>query len=385
MSTYTITLIPLSAMNFLGAAPSDFQIQYGSGSGFDWGTYHFDYTAADTLAVTVNDADDVLQDDPGNPWWSGGSFPPHAQVIGDAVTVDGSIYAAGLRIEDEYELNVRDLDGNIYRMVAISVDSDPSNPYSGSTVIGYTFDGAWPPAEAKLTIIRGSGQDGQQMAAPVCFGAGTGIATPRGDIAVDRLRRGDLVLTHDQGPQPLLMIATRWLGPQALAATPALRPIRIAAGAIGPDTPRRDLLVSPQHRVLVASRIAARMFGCPEVLVAAKHLLGAPGIAVACDRTEVTYFHLLLDRHQILSANGAPCESLYAGPQALRGLSPAARQQVMALLPDLAGPAQIAPLPARPLVAAKRARRLAMRHLKNRQAFLDLATPAVTPAVAARA
>lgn len=372
MATYTITLIPLSAMDFLGATPSDFQIQYGSGSGFDWGTYHFDYASADTLTITVNDADDVLQDDPSAPWWSGGSFPPHSQVIGDAVTVDGTTYDTGLRIEDEYEIDVRDQDGTIYRMVAISVDSDPSNPYSGNTVIGYTFDGDWPPEDAKLTIIRGSGQDGQQMAAPVCFTQGTLIATPRGEVPVETLRRGDLVRTLDHGPKPLLLITARRLGAAELAAAPRLRPVRIGAGALGPGTPCRDLLVSPQHRVLVASRITARMFGSAEVLVAAKHLLGAPGIEVARDLATITYIHLLFERHQIVTANGAPSESLYTGPQALRSIPRAQRDEILTLFPELADHPQIPPFPARPLVSPKRARQMALRHRKNGRAYLEV-------------
>lgn len=382
MTTYSIKLIPLSEMEFKGSAPSDWQIQYASGGGFDWGTYRFEYEAENTVSVTVNDADNILQDDPNAPWWSGGQFPPHSQAIGEDVTLGGTTYPAGLRIEDEYELNVSDRFGNTYRMVAVSVASDPYNPYAGSTVIGYTFDGDWPPEDSRLTILRGSGQDGQQMLAPICFAAGTRIATPRGEVPVETLRKGDLVLTLDQGPMPLLLISARRIPAATLAKAPRMRPVRIAAGALGPDLPRRDLLVSPQHRLLIASRIAARMFGQAEVLVAAKHLIGTPGIEVAGDLAEVRYFHLLCARHQIVTADGAPSESLYTGPQALRALTRTAQRQVLALFPELADGDADPPPPARPLIEPKRARRLAARHRKNARAFLELAPRGAAPAQA---
>lgn len=373
MATYSIKLIPLSEMEFKGATPKDWQIQNGRGSGFDWRTYRFEYEAEDTVSVTVNDADNMLQDDSNAPWWSGGAYPPHSQVIGEDVALGGKTYAAGLRVEDEYELTVADRFGNTYRMVAVSVANDPHNPYAGSTVVGYTFDGDWPPEDSRLTIIRGSGQDGQQMLAPICFAEGTRIDTPRGELAVEALRQGDLVSTRDHGPTPLLMVSSRRMTAAALTEAPKARPIRIAAGALGPDLPRRDLVVSPQHRLLVASRIAERMFGTAEVLVAARHLVGTPGIEVAGDLAEVTYFHLLCERHQIVTANGAPSESLYTGPQALRALSRGARRQVLALFPTLADRTAEPPPPARPLIEPKRARKLMARHRKNARDVLELA------------
>lgn len=71
----------------------------------------------------------------------------------------------------------------------------------------------------------------------------------------------------------------------------------------------RDLLVSPQHRILVRSKVAQRMFGKQEVLAAAKHLLTLDGIEIADDVQETTYYHILFDRNEIVYADGAEAET----------------------------------------------------------------------------
>jgi len=73
----------------------------------------------------------------------------------------------------------------------------------------------------------------------------------------------------DRGAQPILGTSARTLAPEALAADPRQRPVRIGRGALGPGRPARDLYVSPQHRIWLRSKIAARMFGTAEVLVPA--------------------------------------------------------------------------------------------------------------------
>jgi len=204
----------------------------------------------------------------------------------------------------------------------------------------------------------------------VCFCDGTLIETDRGPRAIESLQPGDKVLTRDNGFQPLRWIGQRRLGAADLAAAPNLRPVRIKAGALGPGCPATDLAVSPQHRLLVRSRIARRMFGADEVLVAARHLCGLPGIAEIETATEVCYLHMLFDRHEIVQANGAPAESLHTGPMALRSLSPQARHEIFALFPELRGgtcPRQ----PARPLIEGRRGRQMAQRHLRNAAALVQ--------------
>ena len=95
------------------------------------------------------------------------------------------------------------------------------------------------------------------------------ILTEAGEMPVERLVPGTRVMTRDNGLQELRWTGSRVVDAAMLDQNPNLRPIRIAAGAQGNGLPRRELIVSPQHRVLVRSRIAQKMFGAAEVLVAA--------------------------------------------------------------------------------------------------------------------
>lgn len=197
-----------------------------------------------------------------------------------------------------------------------------------------------------------------------CFTAGTLIDTPQGAVAVETLAVGDLVLTADHGPQPIRWIGRRCFDAGKLAANPALVPVRIKAGALGPNQPAADLLVSPQHRILLRSRIARRMFGADEILVAAKQLLLIEGVDLAHDLAAVEYVHILFDRHEVVQANGTATESLYLGPQALESLPARAVAEIMEIFPELAERPH-APRGARLLASGRQARKLAYRHAQN--------------------
>ncbi|MTH77633.1 Hint domain-containing protein [Paracoccus aestuariivivens] len=195
-----------------------------------------------------------------------------------------------------------------------------------------------------------------------CFARDTLIETPRGPVAVQDITIGDQVSTRDHGAQTVRWVGSAKLGRAALALNPHLKPIRIAAGALGHGLPLSDLLVSPQHRVLVRSQIAQRMFGAPEVLVAAKQLLSVAGIDIATDLAEVEYFHILFDAHEVVTSNGAQTESLYPGPEALRSIGKAGAEEISALFPHLRDQA---PAPARILPLGRQCRQLAQRHARH--------------------
>jgi hypothetical protein len=202
----------------------------------------------------------------------------------------------------------------------------------------------------------------------VCFAAGTLIETETGRRPVEDLVQGDVVMTADHGAQPLQWIGATDVTAAQLAANPKLLPVRIRAGALGPNTPDRDLLVSRQHRILVRSRIAERMFGAAEVLVPAINLIDVPGIEVATDVTSVRYVHSLCAQHEILFANGTEAESLYLGPEARRMLPEAAIEEIATLFPEVFEMAW-EPLRCRPFVTGRRAARLTERHRRNARAF----------------
>jgi len=213
--------------------------------------------------------------------------------------------------------------------------------------------------------------------AVVCFARGTRIMTPFGDIPIEELERGDMVKTLDNGMKPIRWIGHRKLSADDLAKAPAMRPILIKARSIGGGLPKTDLVVSPQHRVMIRSRIAKRMFGKEEVLIAAKHLLAIPGVSVIEECDGVEYWHFLFDQHEVVFAESMPAESLYTGKEALRTLSEESRKEIFTLFPELAnldhdklGVDCPSPMGARIFPKGPEARELAKRHVKNDQALL---------------
>lgn len=202
-----------------------------------------------------------------------------------------------------------------------------------------------------------------------CFASGTQISTRCGDVMVERLQVGDEVLTLDDGYQPIRWIGAKVLSADVLKAAPNLQPVRIRAGALGIGQPLEDLVVSPQHRVLSRSAVSKRMFGPAEVLVAAKHLLPLDGVEIADDLAEVTYWHILFDKHQIVFSNGAATESLFTGPEALKSLSPEAREEMSKIFPDL--PTEpVDMVPVRRLVPGRFARKFTTRVALNRKLLI---------------
>ena len=159
-----------------------------------------------------------------------------------------------------------------------------------------------------------------------CFVAGTMILTDTGERPVEHLHVGDLVMTKDDGPQPL-----RWIGRRQVPAMGALAPIEIRAGTFGDH---RRLLVSPQHRVLVHDSLAELLFGDSEVLVSAKDLVNGRSVRVR-EGGDVEYVHLLFDRHQIVSSEGLSTEIFLPGPQSTRMFEAGILQEICTLFPEL--------------------------------------------------
>lgn len=155
----------------------------------------------------------------------------------------------------------------------------------------------------------------------ICFASHTHIQTPAGDRQIRTLNVGDLVVTRDNGPQPI-----RWIGQTTVRASGALAPVRFAKGVMGNYS---ALLVSPRHKML-----NRRSGGLDEVLVPAKHLVDNFQVTTQFGGM-ITYVHMLFDRHEIIRANGALSESFYPGTDELQTLTEQARNDVFALFPGL--------------------------------------------------
>ncbi|WP_296478644.1 Ig-like domain-containing protein, partial [Roseinatronobacter sp.] len=167
-----------------------------------------------------------------------------------------------------------------------------------------------------------------------CFAAGTLIVTAEGPKLVEDIRIGDKVLTRDDGFQQVRWAGQRALDTEYLTHNPDFVSVLIRAGALGNQMPRRDLRVSPGHRMLLSGYHAELLFGEREVLVAACDLVGQPGIEQ--DPRPVTYVHIMFDSHQIIDSEGAWSESFQPADVTLNGLDTQQRDELLALFPELA-------------------------------------------------
>lgn len=286
---------------------------------------------------------------PGSSGFAGGnatSYDIDNNLSNDTFTIDGvekthdatMLFDATLTYKDGTTATIsavlsQDTNGDVYLMPEFANNSDATALGAGPIAAITLNSPIYPGGQA------GAGYNlfGDRFATNFvpCFTAGSLIATPRGERPVEDLRPGDRVITRDNGLQKICWVGRRDLSRGDLAALPDLQPILIRAGALSRGMPERDLLVSPNHRMLVASERAEVMFGEREVLVAAKHLTGLDGIDRA-PRTAVSYVHLMFSRHEVILADGAWSESFQPGDYSLQGVGEAQRGEILTLFPELA-------------------------------------------------
>jgi len=173
-----------------------------------------------------------------------------------------------------------------------------------------------------------------QIGAAICYAGGTPILTDKGEVPVEHLRKGDLIQTADNGCRSVLWIGRRDLGLAELAQYQKLRPILIRPGILGNTSP---LIVSPQHRLLIQKAQFGSALPAPEAFVKAKHLAEhCKKISrIAHGKRSVSYYHILLDSHQVIFAGGVASESLYLGPMAIKGVSRTDRHELENIFPAL--------------------------------------------------
>ena len=283
-------------------------------TGFDADTVFGD-AGSDTIAGE-RDNDLLYGGTGGDKVYGGGGRDTIAMADGDFAWGD---YVDGGSDEDDFD--VLDLSGYGWARTDIA--------YSGAESGTVTF------YDANGTVLGTMDFAEIEQVVP-CFTAGTLIDTPDGPRPVESLRPGDLVLTLDDGPQPLRWVGQRRLGLADLMADPGLQPVEIAAGALGPGLPERSVQVSPQHRVLFGGAECELYFGADEVLVPAIQLVTQPGITQRLQ--PVTYVHIMFDRHQIVQTHGMWSESFQPGVRVLDGMPDPQRDELLRLFPDLAAP-----------------------------------------------
>lgn len=202
--------------------------------------------------------------------------------------------------------------------------------------------GELPPSDQDLWVVRVAIEVTQTAAGAelaggvICFTPDTMIATEQGPRAIAQLRVGERILTRDNGPQEILWRGHRRMTGARLHVMPHLRPIRFASGALGFGRPDQELFVSPQHRMLIKGQAALALFNTPEVLVAAQDLVNDATIMVDRSLQEVCYVHILLERHNIVWANGLETESFHPANTALDMVAEDQRAGLLQILPDLA-------------------------------------------------
>lgn len=194
------------------------------------------------------------------------------------------------------------------------------------TVVG---DGNVEVANFTYTVASSTGQTDTGFVivdSVPCFVAGTLVMTPEGEVPVESLRPGDMVMTKDEGAQPL-----RWIGRRRVKARGDFAPICIAPNTFGHH---RELLVSPLHRILIRDSLAAVLFGEDEVLVAARDLVNDYSVR-RIEGGMVDYVHILFDRHQVVFSEGLETESFLPGPQIVRSFDAEVVDEIVALFPEL--------------------------------------------------
>ncbi len=282
--------------------------------------------AGDDFAAT-GAGDDTLEGGAGNDILLAGAG-------NDTLTVSDGDQAFGEEGDDTF--TVTDTPGG--PGTVITIDGGSGNETGGDTlrlgdlanlpdVLANAVDDGTGSYSGSITLDDGTILNYSEIENIICFTPGTNIATPHGARDIADLRVGDKVVTRDHGLQPI-----RWIQRRTVPAIDRFAPVRIRPGVVTGQ--ERDLIVSPQHRMLFQGYRAELLFGETEVLVAAKHLVD--GRLVTQDEGEmVTYIHMMFDEHEVVYAEGAATESFHPGSVGLSAVHDAAREELFHLFPDL--------------------------------------------------
>lgn len=237
----------------------------------------------------------------------------HAPIsFGENLPSNSVVHLSGVSVSDEDALDAHEIITlRITAPYALNVTPVNGGVVTGGNSTSLTLVGNIDAVNAELasltihtprgrfhfqTIFEGSdGRGGDLQVA--CFAQGTLISTPLGDLAVERLAAGDLIHLLSSEVASITWIGHRVMDCRRQPNPKDVWPVRIHANAFGEGKPRHDLWLSPDHSVFV-----------DDVLIPIRYLLNGASIAQEpCD--EVTYWHIELEQHGVILAEGLPCES----------------------------------------------------------------------------
>ncbi|MCA1284607.1 Ig-like domain-containing protein [Salipiger bermudensis] len=298
-----------------------------------------DFFGEDTISYTVDDGNGGEDDGVITVNVTVPTDPTDGESNRAPVAVDDMITATATDPETfDPSANDTDADGDELTITSVGEAQNGSVTLNADGTVTYVADETFNGTDSyDYTIDDGNGgTDTGTVTVEVlpCFTPGTLIATPKGERLVEDLEIGDRVITRDNGIQEIRWIGRKELTGFQLARKPHLKPVLIQQGALGKNLPEHDLLVSPNHRVLVANDKTALYFEEREVLAAAKHLTGLDGVDEV-DTLGVTYIHMMFDNHEVVLSNGAWTESFQPGDLSLRGIGDEQRQEIFELFPEL--------------------------------------------------
>lgn len=221
-----------------------------------------------------------------------------AQVLSGLMVVS---FGQGDNIDDQ---GIRFSDVDSYTVTGNGTQTLTFLDGSGQSLGGLNFSAGT--FSSTGTFVAGSGpatitNHGGVLELATCFLPGTLIATPSGDRPIEDLAIGDMVNVVEHGG--VVARAVVWAGGGSVdTAEHGHRshayPVRIRANAIGPDLPRRDLMVTPEHSILLDGG-----------LVPVRMLVNDASIVVDRSKSAYEFFHVELERHGVLLAEGIETES----------------------------------------------------------------------------
>jgi hypothetical protein len=156
------------------------------------------------------------------------------------------------------------------------------------------------------------------------FTPGTFIATERGQRPIEQLRRGDRVVTRENGLKPLFWIGRCDISYDALNTCDGMRPVLIKKGALGKGRPERDMLVSPHHRFEVRTQ---GQLNSAHAMIDHQRIVPAPALGVS-------YLHLMCAKEEVILANGAWSECFHPNDMT-QTKTDLQRSEVLRLFPEV--------------------------------------------------